>query len=242
MAPVLPVAGAPAAGLPTVGAPAAGLAAAGPAAGAPTPLERLTIAAYRAGGAVAGVLPGPLSRTIAEGVGVRVARTPRLASRRALMSRHLQRVHGPGLHGAALDRQVDDAFASYARYWAESLRLPALSAGHVDARRVRPAAVDVLLRLGSAEDDGRCGDLDHPDASANGRRKVPVRHRGAGREVGGSGSEEPGGAFVHERGGAAVALHQPLVHRRAQPLMPRGWRRSVPDTAPSPGGPSRSPP
>jgi len=79
------------------------------------------------------VLPGPLSRTIAEGVGVRVARTPRLASRRALMSRHLQRVHGPGLHGAALDRQVDDAFASYARYWAESLRLPALSAGHVDA-------------------------------------------------------------------------------------------------------------
>lgn len=51
-----------------------------------------------------------------------------------MLGRHLRRVHGQGLEGAALRRQVRRAFASYARYWAESFRLPgtdpaALTAG-----------------------------------------------------------------------------------------------------------------
>lgn len=49
------------------------------------------------------------------------------------MARNLQRVVGPSLRGAALDRQVDAVFASYARYWAESLRLPGVGLPDLDA-------------------------------------------------------------------------------------------------------------
>ncbi len=49
------------------------------------------------------------------------------------MARHLRRVEGPDLVGVALSEQVDAAFASYARYWAESLRLPSLTPVEVDA-------------------------------------------------------------------------------------------------------------
>ncbi len=64
------------------------------------------------------VTPGPL-----EGVG----------RRRQLVARHLQRVYGPELTGWALDRRVSEAFASYARYWAESLRLSSLRPTEIQA-------------------------------------------------------------------------------------------------------------
>ena len=41
-----------------------------------------------------------------------------------MLERHLRRVHGAALQGAALRREVRRAFTSYARYWAESFRLP----------------------------------------------------------------------------------------------------------------------
>ena len=41
-----------------------------------------------------------------------------------MIERHLQRVHGGALSDAALAREVRRAFASYARYWVESFRLP----------------------------------------------------------------------------------------------------------------------
>ncbi len=44
--------------------------------------------------------------------------------RRAMLERHLRRAHGGVLSGADLDREVRRAFTSYARYWAESFRLP----------------------------------------------------------------------------------------------------------------------
>lgn len=68
-----------------------------------------------------------------------------MGGRRTMLARHLRRIHGPGLDGRELDREVRRSFASYARYWAESFRLPgtpadALAAGiteeglaHVDA-------------------------------------------------------------------------------------------------------------
>ena len=46
--------------------------------------------------------------------------------RRELVARHLRRVYGPGLRGRQLVRRVDETFASYARYWADSLRLASL--------------------------------------------------------------------------------------------------------------------
>jgi lauroyl/myristoyl acyltransferase len=107
------------------------------------------LAAFRAGSAVAAVLPGPVGRRVAEGLGVAASRLPGVASRvpglarvpaaaglrqrRRQMARHLRRLAGPSLAGPALAAQVDAAFASYARYWAESLRLPSLTPAEVEA-------------------------------------------------------------------------------------------------------------
>src|SRR5438105_14073032 len=62
-----------------------------------------------------------------------VAASFRDRERRAMVERHLRRVGGPQLHGPALDRAVRRAFASYARYWAEALRLPHLTPAELDA-------------------------------------------------------------------------------------------------------------
>ena len=52
-------------------------------------------------------------------------RGPRLSpDRRAQVERNLRRVYGPDFGGLALRRAVDKTFESYARYWAESFRLP----------------------------------------------------------------------------------------------------------------------
>ncbi|MCU4184873.1 phosphatidylinositol mannoside acyltransferase [Acidiferrimicrobium sp. IK] len=107
------------------------------------------LAVFKAGSAVAAVLPGAVGRGIAEAAGVAAARLPGVASRlhalnrvpatsglrqrRRQMARHLRRVEGPDLAGPALAKQLDAAFASYARYWAESLRLPSLTPAEVDA-------------------------------------------------------------------------------------------------------------
>lgn len=42
-----------------------------------------------------------------------------------MVARHMRRVHGPTLSGAALRRAVRAVFESYARYWLESFRLQA---------------------------------------------------------------------------------------------------------------------
>lgn len=85
---------------------------------------------YRAGAAVATRLPssvmGPLERAGAKAA-ARV--TP---ERRFLVRRHLQRVVGRQLRGAALDRRVDAAFAAYARYWVDSSRIPSLTDAEID--------------------------------------------------------------------------------------------------------------
>ncbi len=63
-----------------------------------------------------------------------------MAHRRTLVASHLTRVHrqcsSPGRPeptGAELEALVDAAFSSYARYWAESLRLPGTAAARIDA-------------------------------------------------------------------------------------------------------------
>jgi KDO2-lipid IV(A) lauroyltransferase len=45
-----------------------------------------------------------------------------------MVRRHLQRVGGAALDGRELDRAVGRAFTSYAEYWAESFRLPDITA------------------------------------------------------------------------------------------------------------------
>jgi len=56
-----------------------------------------------------------------------------MAARRQMVAHHLRRVCGPSLEGQALQARVDDSLASYARYWAESLRLPGLGFPEIDA-------------------------------------------------------------------------------------------------------------
>jgi len=86
---------------------------------------------YAAGAAVARSLPGPVARALATGAGLLYAgATP---DRRDLMARHLRRVYGEDVTAATLTAGVHEAFASYARYWAESLRLPGMDAATVEA-------------------------------------------------------------------------------------------------------------
>ncbi len=98
-------------------------------------LPHRTVLAFSAGAAVARTLPAPMLRSLAGLVGFasRAVPTPDMAARRAMVARHLVRVCGPSLTGWKLEAAIDDAFASYARYWAESLRLPSTRFAEVDA-------------------------------------------------------------------------------------------------------------
>lgn len=88
------------------------------------------------------MVPAPLARGAAESVAVALSRTPGdrdWQARRAMVGRHLRRVLGadaPPEGSRAMERLVDDAVASYARYWAESLRLPGLDAAALTAGMV----------------------------------------------------------------------------------------------------------
>jgi phosphatidylinositol dimannoside acyltransferase len=50
-----------------------------------------------------------------------------------MVARHLRRVYGPDLPALTMAARVQEAFASYARYWAESLRLPGTDPATVEA-------------------------------------------------------------------------------------------------------------
>ena len=73
-----------------------------------------------------------------------------LIERRKMVARHLGRALGSA-GGGDLEVAVDDAFASYARYWAESLRLPGTSPEKIDAGM----SWEGIGRISRAVDDGR---------------------------------------------------------------------------------------
>ncbi len=83
--------------------------------------------------ALSQLLPAGVVHSIAVTVGAASSRAPGLGAQRAMVARHQRRVSGPGLVGRALDRRVDQVFASYGRYWAEALRLPGTSFSEIDA-------------------------------------------------------------------------------------------------------------
>jgi KDO2-lipid IV(A) lauroyltransferase len=87
--------------------------------------------AFRLGSRLARALPAPVADGVARGVGRAVA--PFAGDRRGQVERNLRRIHGPGLGGPALRRKVGDTFASYARYWVESFRLPGTPAERLAA-------------------------------------------------------------------------------------------------------------
>jgi KDO2-lipid IV(A) lauroyltransferase len=86
---------------------------------------------YRLASKAAQIVPWRFGEATARTLG-RVA--GRLGSdRRRIVERHVQRIRGGELTGADLRRAVDDVFASYANYWFQSLRLPAMDPHEIDA-------------------------------------------------------------------------------------------------------------
>jgi KDO2-lipid IV(A) lauroyltransferase len=97
----------------------------------PSALTDPTLTAYKLGAAVARAMPQPAAELTARVAGIGVAQLA--AQRRAQVERNLRRIHGRNFGGLALRRAVAATFESYARYWAESLRLPGTPPDVLDA-------------------------------------------------------------------------------------------------------------
>ena len=90
----------------------------------------LVTPAFKSAARFAQHTPQPVVTAAANGLAHLAARQS--ADRRHLVERNLQRAD-PTLTGRALDRAVRQLFESYARYWAESFRLPSLGLATIDA-------------------------------------------------------------------------------------------------------------
>lgn len=93
--------------------------------------SRLAYLGYRTGSALANALPGPVATGMAHGLGVPFSLGSR--SRRVMIGRHLQRVYGGTLNAFELERSIQRAFDSYARYWMESFRLSSTDRARLEA-------------------------------------------------------------------------------------------------------------
>ena len=107
---------------------------------------------YRAAARAASALPDRVALPVGRALGT--AAWAVLPSRRALVARHQDRVR----HGSAravpsrgARRSARDAFASYGRYWMESLRLPHVTPEQVDAH----FSIEGREHLEAARADGR---------------------------------------------------------------------------------------
>ena len=92
---------------------------------------RLSPYAYRAGSRLAQALSPRLATAVTAPLGAGLAVL--MPGRRRMVARHLQRAGGGRLGADATGREVRRAFDSYARYWIESFRLPALTGQEIDA-------------------------------------------------------------------------------------------------------------
>ncbi len=90
-----------------------------------------TTTLYRAGSALARVLPEPLARGVSRTGGSAAARLS--SDRRAMVERNLDRITGRSLDGTERRRLVDATFESYARYYVQSFRLPKMGRAEIDA-------------------------------------------------------------------------------------------------------------
>jgi KDO2-lipid IV(A) lauroyltransferase len=100
----------------------------------------LVTPAFRSAAAFARTAPAPVSRAMADGLArVAVLQSP---ARRRLVARNLRRAD-PTLSGLRLRRAVVRVFESYARYWVESFRLPALTLEEID-RSFDPEGLELL--------------------------------------------------------------------------------------------------
>ena len=89
------------------------------------------VTAFRVASVAARVVPGPVASFVGRAIGAGMGRTD--AERRRVVARHQQRAHGGTLSPSELRRAVQRTFDSYARYWVEAFRLPAMSHADLDA-------------------------------------------------------------------------------------------------------------
>ena len=109
-------------------------------------VDAVTIAGYRAGSLIARAL-GPLAGPGAGALSLPASfATP---ARRRMVERHLRRVD-PTLDGLRLRAAVQRSFVSYARYYAESFRLPTMSSASVE----RGFSIDGFDHVTTALDAG----------------------------------------------------------------------------------------
>ncbi len=87
-------------------------------------------AAYRAGSALARIVPRPIGEAAAKQVGWFAGHADR--KRRALVRKNLERVYGRRLSEREAFQKVDQVFANYARYYHESFRLPSMTVAELD--------------------------------------------------------------------------------------------------------------
>lgn len=95
-------------------------------------------------------LPRGTAIPISRGLAKAVLASPRSARYRHYVALHQSRARGVFLEGEAGKEAVREAFASYARYWMESLRLPVMTAEEVDAT----FTIDGLEHIKEALDAG----------------------------------------------------------------------------------------
>jgi lauroyl/myristoyl acyltransferase len=95
-------------------------------------------------------LPRRSAVPVAEALSAAVVALPKSARDRHFVALHQSRARGVALEGRARDRAVREAFASYARYWMESLRLPQMDPADVDAG----FSIDGLEHIRAALDAG----------------------------------------------------------------------------------------
>lgn len=93
-------------------------------------LSRVEVGAFKTGGRLAPLLPPSMALAISGGV--RRVLTRQMRPQRFMAERHMRRALGPEASESQIEMAVDEVFASYARYWFETLRLGGLERSRIE--------------------------------------------------------------------------------------------------------------
>lgn len=107
----------------------------------PSIQDTLTVSGYKLGALLSQLTPAGMGQGMAAAAGSMM--TGAMRSKRSMVARHQRRVE-PSLNTLQLNRRVQQAFESYARYYVESFRLPGMSSSAV-RRGMKATGVEEYL-------------------------------------------------------------------------------------------------